>query len=84
VSATLKEIETRLLAVMPVESTIDRPRHALAVASVVFAARRRAAGRTQAKVASTRAHAETTAELTRLLKMRMREYGRRRPPAGLL
>jgi hypothetical protein len=83
VITTLKEIEQRLLAVMPIESTIDRPRHALAVASVVFAARRQKAGRRQAKIASTRAHSETTAELTRLLKQRMREHGRRGRPAGL-
>ena len=79
---TLREIETRLLAVMPIESTIDRPSHALAVASVVFEARRQAARNRQAKIASARTHVETTAELTRLLKDRMREHGKRRALPG--
>jgi len=70
-SATLKEIEARLLAVMPFESTIDRPLHALAVASVVFAARRHATGERQETIATTRSQVETTEELTRLLRDRM-------------
>ena len=72
-AATLKEIETRLLAVMPVESTIDRHSHALAVASVVFESRLQAARSRQAKIAKTRANSDMTRELTRLLKDRMRE-----------
>ena len=75
-AATLKEIESRLLAVMPIESTIDRPLHALAIASVVFQARRQAARNRQAKIASTQTHMELTRELTRLLKDRMREQRR--------
>jgi hypothetical protein len=75
-TATLREIETRVLAVMPVESTIDRSLHALAIASVVFQARRQAALNRQTKIASTQTHSEITRELTRLLKDRMREHGR--------
>jgi len=74
-AATLKEIETRLLSVMPVESPIDRPSHALAVATVVFEARRQVARRRQATIARTQAHSETTRALTRLLKDRIREHG---------
>jgi len=69
--ATLREIEGRLLAVMPLESTIDRPLHALAVASVVFEARRRASGITRDEIAKTRAHLEMTGDLARLLRLRM-------------
>jgi hypothetical protein len=75
VASTLREIEARLLAVMPVESTIDRGFHALAVASVVFASRRRAALKRQAGIAETRAHAEMTRELTQLLRERIRVHG---------
>lgn len=74
-SATLREIEARLLAVMPIESTIDRPLHALAVASVVFAARRHAAGEMQESIETTRSQVETTEELTRLLRDRMWSAG---------
>jgi len=72
--ATLKEIEARLLAVMPIESTIDRPLHALAVASVVFAARRHATDDRQERIARTRSRVETTEELSRLLRDRMWEH----------
>lgn len=75
-AATLREIEARLLAVMPIESPIDRPHHALAIASVAFEARRQAAADTRAKIANARAHSERAGELTRLLKDRMRESGR--------
>ena len=70
---TLRDIESRLLAVMPPESTIDRPLHALAVASVVFEARRQAARLRAEEIAQTRAHAETTGELTRRLAERLSE-----------
>lgn len=73
---TLKEIENRLLAVMPIQSTIDRPHHALAIAAVVFEARRHAAVTRQAKIAGARAHSERAGELTRLLKDRMRDRRR--------
>jgi hypothetical protein len=75
-ATTLLEIEARLLAVMPSESTVDRHHHALAVAAVVFEARRRAAANTRAQIASARAHSERANELTRLLKDRMRERAR--------
>jgi hypothetical protein len=75
-AASLREIEARLLAVMPIESTIDRHQHALAVASVVFEARRRAVANARAQIASVRAHSERAGELTRLLRDRMREHGR--------
>jgi hypothetical protein len=71
--AALREIEARLLAVMPIESTIDLPLHALAVASVVFEARRHATGMRQERIATTRSQVETTEELTRLLRDRMGE-----------
>ena len=66
--ATLKEIEGRVLAVMPVESTIDRAHHAHAVAFVVFEARRQAAIRRQEEIANTRTHLELTGDLIRHLK----------------
>jgi len=69
--ATLREIEARLLAVMPIESTIDRPLHALAVASVVFAARKHTTSDRRERIATTRSLVETTEELTRLLRDRM-------------
>jgi HPt (histidine-containing phosphotransfer) domain-containing protein len=69
--SSLKEIEGRLLAVMPLESTIDRAAHALAVASVVFEARRQAARRREDEIAETRAHSEMTRTLTRLLNERL-------------
>ena len=75
-AATLREIEARLLAVIPIESTVDRPRHALAIASVVFEARRQATATRRATIASVRAHSERAGELTRVLKDRLRESGR--------
>lgn len=69
----LREIETRLLSVMPMESTIDRVLHARTIAYVVFEARRQATGRTQKQVARTRKHLQATTELIRRLKNRMRE-----------
>ena len=71
-AATLKDIETRLLGVMPVEP-IDRHSHALAIASVVFESRRQAARNRQAKIAVTREQSEMTREFTRLLKDRMHQ-----------
>jgi hypothetical protein len=50
-AARLTETETRLLAVIPVESTIDRDSHVHAVASVVFVATRQAARRAEAHTA---------------------------------
>jgi len=70
---TLREIENRLLAVMPIESTVDRPVHALAIASVVFQARRQSTARTGERIAKTRVHVNLSRELTRLLKRQMKE-----------
>ena len=72
-AATLKEIETRLLGVVPVESPIDRHSHALAIASVVFESRRQEARNTQARIEARREQSEMTRELTRLLKERLRQ-----------
>jgi hypothetical protein len=69
--ATLRQIEGRMLAVMPVESTIDRVHHAHAVASVVIEARRQAARRMQEAVETTRARLELTNELIQNLKDRI-------------
>ena len=72
---TLKEIESRLLTVMPVESTIDRPRHALAVASVVFEARKQAARLMEEEIAEIRVRAQRTEEFTRLVGERLSDHG---------
>ena len=64
---TLKEIESRLLTVMPLESTIDRPLHALAVASVIFEARRHAARLREEEIAEICLRAAMTDEFTKLV-----------------
>ena len=73
-ASTLREIEDRVLAVMPVESTIDRAHHARVVAQVVFAARRQAAGKRQAEIERSRAYLQSTGELIRQLKDHMHEH----------
>jgi hypothetical protein len=80
VAATLREIEARFLAVMPVESTIDRSLHARAVARVVFEAKRHATWRTRQKVALTSEQVAATGALVRRIRDRMwsqRAPGRR-------
>ena len=71
--ATLSEIQGRLLAVMPAESTIDRPMHALAIATVVFEARRHVTSKRNEWITKTRSQVENTEELTRLLREQIRE-----------
>jgi len=71
VVATLPEIEARLLAIMPTESTVDRRAHAHAIACVVIAARNQAVGRTREKIGETRMRMAQTRYLIRDLRRRI-------------